>query len=978
MSSGSSTAAPATAPKSGTDPFSLSSSGDPAPFESGPVANAEGARGEVACAAPSFLEKVASAWQPGTGSPLSREQAASLFGHYADAKPANQSRPHHDPPRGAVERFLREPPWLREGAQALRSALKNRSLDAAVRILNQPPERVRAICDIYDSELSLDGDSLRADIAARLHGNEAEVLSALLTRADAATSQDRTAYIRQTARGRYEKHQAIVAHPAVRVAVPGTQVRYSVAYDSALSSEGSHTTYQWLCLNDPQTSQSRGMPAIIWGPQSASWDARWAFPGNHKLVCRVQSHFKEADGSLTTHPPEYVEYQQTVAEQGDVLAQALDKVPVRAAPEQQLRFLQTYQHALRSAEQRPGSGKVAPGTHEALDLRIAKLGDRLHSTEGHTRHPIKAVHVDAERAKVSPLNAFIAQTAVGNGQETWTLVDITNPTDRRLTGEYKGTGKDAQHAIQSAIAAWDSGNRYPKGRLRVKVPQAVGAAIDSEFQTDGMGFWDSISEFFSQVGFWTGIGMLGAAVAAAIAPDPTISKVAAALLWTSILTGATGTSIGMIKRHAEHMSTLREDAMDSLSLAGNALGAGWAVGATVRGLGFAGSRMGTAIAIGRFGTDGAQGILLAAEHLKEYQQILADPDPQRRTDRMIKLLGSAALSGGLLTLSIVGDRADLARGAAQRANLAKLQNAGELIDLAPPHAGAGDAHVDPYATTQPEIHARPGAAPTPEQQAPAPKGQHGAESQSTSPAEHQSAAGTKESKPWVTEPVPGLFDSIDATENVAPPGWRFHDEKIPRSDGRVTIVTSCRDAKGNKGQLIRTYDPESRTYVMVSAMFDAELDRWIHAGVPMISGKGTPLISYLMLRQLKLVGVGYGALQTVKMSTIQNIEAILQLAALRKTEPDLNKAVRATHSVRYAETALVQSGHRVVAARIVPPREPEPFDVLLEFRETHGRRIFQRDPDIVAKHDKLLAEYGVKRTDDVLWNYDIYLDLAPF
>lgn len=966
MSSGCASAAHATAHNPGSDPFSgaHSEGRSGTPFESG-ILDGGGTSDGAICPVPSVEERVAAQGASGSGPSACAEHAESLFGHYADLRPANQSRPHKDAPRGILGRLLQEPGWLREGARALRSALKEHSLDDAVRVLNQPAERVSAICELYDSELSIGGEGLRADIGARLHKDRAEVLFALLTRAGVHTGQERSPYIRQTATGQYEKHQSIVAHPAVKVAVPGTQVRYSVLQESALSSQGSYTTYRWLCLNDPQTSQAKGAPAMVWGPQSASWDARWAYPGNHKLVCRVQAHFKEADGTLTAHAPEYIEYQQTVAEQGDLLAQAIDKGPGRAAPDQQLRFMNTYRQALCSAEQQPGSKKADPAVHEALDLRIRRLGERLHSTEGCTRFPIRAVHVDAERAKVSSLNVFVARTAIGNGHETWTLVDLTNPTDRRLTGEYTGTGKDTQHAIKGAIAAWDSGNRYPKGRLRVKVPAEAGAALDSEFQTDGMGFWDSLAEFFGQVGFWTGIGMLGAAVAASVAPDPTVSKLAAVLLWTSILSGATGTSISMIKRHAEHMSTLREDVMDTLSLAGNALGASWALGATVRGLGFAGSRMGTAIVIGRIGTDSAQGILLSAEYLKEYQQILADPDPARRTDRMIRLFGNAAVAGGLLTLSMVGNRSDLLRGSAQRAHLKKLGNAGETIDLAPPHEGAGTSHVDPEAPTLPEIHA--------------PKLQQSPEPQTPSSDGNQPVVGQKESKPRVAEPVPGLFQSIDATENGVPPEWRIHDEKMTLSDGHIRIVTSCRDPKGNRGRLVRTYDPESKTFVMEAADFDDDLERWIRAGVPMRPDKGTPLVSYLMLRQLKMVGVGFGELQTVKMSTIQNIEAILQLEKMKREGMELNKSVLQTHSVQYAETALIQSGHRVVSAQVKTTKAwTTPIDELLQFREKHGGRTFERDPEIAQKHDALLAKYGIKRTDEVLWNYDILLELAPF
>ena len=165
--------------------------------------------------------------------------------------------------------------------------------------------------------------------------------------------------------------------------------------------------------------------------------------------------------------------------------------------------------------------------------------------------------------------------------------------------------------------------------------------------------------------------MLGAAIVATVAPEPTVSKVAAVLLWTSILAGTAGASISMIQRHAEGMSTATEDAFDTITIVGNILGARWALGATVKGLSLAGSRMGTAIVIGRFGTDAAQGILLSVEYVKEYQSILADPNPKSRTDRLMQLLGKAALSGGMLMLSMRGNKADLEQLGAQKANLGK-------------------------------------------------------------------------------------------------------------------------------------------------------------------------------------------------------------------------------------------------------------------------------------------------------------------
>jgi hypothetical protein len=49
---------------------------------------------------------------------------------------------------------------------------------------------------------------------------------------------------------------------------------------------------------------------------------------------------------------------------------------------------------------------------------------------------------------------------------------------------------------------------------------------------------------------------------------------------------------------------------------------------------------------------------------------------------------------------------------------------------------------------------------------------------------------------------------------------------------------------------------------------------------------------------------------------------------------------------------------------------------MLDHFET-SRSAGRPDPEVVARHDRILSAYGVRRTDPVLWNYDIYLDVQP-
>jgi hypothetical protein len=157
---------------------------------------------------------------------------------------------------------------------------------------------------------------------------------------------------------------------------------------------------------------------------------------------------------------------------------------------------------------------------------------------------------------------------------------------------------------------------------------------------------------------------------------------------------------------------------------------------------------------------------------------------------------------------------------------------------------------------------------------------------------------------------------------------------------------------------------------MKEAFFDSHMPRWIDAGQQMMPGRGTPLIAYLDMRQMRMVNINYSSLSAAKLSTIQNVEAVCQLEVNMRNGMKLENAVRKTHSVEYAETELVQSGHRITNARVVGGHRG-PLETLLEHYEAAGFRT-------TAEHASILAKYGMKRTDTVLWNYDIELDLAPF
>lgn len=113
------------------------------------------------------------------------------------------------------------------------------------------------------------------------------------------------------------------------------------------------------------------------------------------------------------------------------------------------------------------------------------------------------------------------------------------------------------------------------------------------------------------------------------------------------------------------------------------------------------------------------------------------------------------------------------------------------------------------------------------------------------------------------------------------------------------------------------------------------------------------------------------------MSTIQNLKAIIQLHVLRMKGVQPDQAVLQTHSIQYAKTAIIQSGHQITGAKVTGNIWTERLDVLMKHFETNSS-----DPAATAaKHDQLIKDLGagvVDRNTQVWMNYDIELTVEPF
>lgn len=235
------------------------------------------------------------------------------------------------------------------------------------------------------------------------------------------------------------------------------------------------------------------------------------------------------------------------------------------------------------------------------------------------------------------------------------------------------------------------------------------------------------------------------------------------------------------------------------------------------------------------------------------------------------------------------------------------------------------------------------------------------------PTSQEQSATSGRASGRVHDPVPGLYSSIDT--GTAPPGWKI-DGRVHTDSSGLRIVTSNVEApNGKKGWIERSYDPKKKQVVMDNAFLD-ELPSWIDAGTPLVPGKGTPLVAYLTLRQMKQLGAEFGAAQSFKMSTIQNIDAVAHLKTLVGTNRDvvaLSSAIRQTHSVKYATTAIEQSGHTIVDVRLDPTNAWE-----WSLKEAMDHFRWPRD-----RRDALLQKYGLQETDETLFNFDIIIEVAP-
>jgi hypothetical protein len=268
---------------------------------------------------------------------------------------------------------------------------------------------------------------------------------------------------------------------------------------------------------------------------------------------------------------------------------------------------------------------------------------------------------------------------------------------------------------------------------------------------------------------------------------------------------------------------------------------------------------------------------------------------------------------------------------------------------------------------------------------------------SNTPTTHESSpssgSGAKPStveRTRVTEPVKGVWEQTEHPRFQQP---EFSDmtivEDVFHENGVSTAVTKVLDAsKKRVGHVIRTYNQATGVLELSEAFLDKVPNKIVPSNGKMLTPTGTPTQTYLTLRQMRALGIEYGTLRKVKMSTIQNIQSIIQLHVMKTTEPtmSLHEKVRRTASVSYADTTITQSGHRIVDVKFGDAHviSDNKLGRLMEYYERDFSYTKPRDKTMVEKHDALLKQYGkngdhqiVTRETKAIYNYDIEITLAP-
>ncbi|MDQ0592009.1 hypothetical protein QFZ37_000378 [Chryseobacterium ginsenosidimutans] len=210
--------------------------------------------------------------------------------------------------------------------------------------------------------------------------------------------------------------------------------------------------------------------------------------------------------------------------------------------------------------------------------------------------------------------------------------------------------------------------------------------------------------------------------------------------------------------------------------------------------------------------------------------------------------------------------------------------------------------------------------------------------------------------------VEGLYDEIDVNHK---PKAFSNIKDINEYDPKYGkgIVTRF---EGYRGYFYRNFDIKKKVFTFNHG-FLLDLPNWVEdVKVPLVQGKGIPTQLYFTLRQMKLLDIIDGEIQTVRMSQIQNLDtaAFIHKATEGKIVRNFDSVdILAAPSNEYMKTVMTQAGYETVSGRITGK------GIYMSVKELKSRN-YTLNPKFKTYED-FMKEYGLDLGSKLYIDYNI-------
>jgi len=510
----------------------------------------------------------------------------------------------------------------------------------------------------------------------------------------------------------------IIAVPPLRSITPETELKFHIerSLNDPAFPVAEDLKVRWYRLNYADDTEKEMRAQLLHGGYCYTpITFKGNNPGHHRVLAEIK--YKNQRRAVIEFPQEVVS-----------LDQVLEGGPIRPLSKEDLQdpevILRTSKNELQvlgileqKQSQMPANKKEEYEQYkEQRKTFITKLEERLKSTQGKRRFPVKAQYYQSTTTQWSTLRVFVSP--MNETGTKWSLVDWTQPDNQNGTSESIGEGRTPHEALINAFKAWDQDNRYPEGVIHFEFDHpSNNIRLKSRFKTDGESDGDTIANVLG----WIGLGAaVVAGVVTLVAPVPG-SRVASAAIWSSIFTSSAASAIKMGQRFDEGFSNSKDDGIDALTIIGNVFTAGtagraltWARGANVA-IQQKNGLIRYAL-IGEISTEASQGVLIGLDYYDAFIEIGENPNltPKERLTRLMKKSTELATDTLLTTFNFKASKADLKTlntrnqyfdvGNSPQKKLDALKQPETALDLTKPKVMEGHSSTGKHSATVSTSH----------------------------------------------------------------------------------------------------------------------------------------------------------------------------------------------------------------------------------------------------------------------------------